>query len=121
MVEMANALEYVADLLVLDFQLRRVSNMLVLAPTALPEITTLRLNAIGGRAHHPQQARTAKSLFDIGDLDFHRFSENHEGNEHHEIVDSRNPFTSEGDVANFNSQLIAFIGTHLGDARGLYD
>jgi len=112
MIQVANTLEYVAYLLVLDFQLDRVGNMLVLATTALPEISAPGLNSIWGRDRYPQQTCAAESLFYLDHLDLHRFSEMDERNEHHEILDTSNTFTSEGDVANCHGQLIACIAAH---------
>jgi hypothetical protein len=119
MVQVAYTLEYVAYLLMLDFQLGWVGDMLVLAAATLPEVLALRLNPVWGRDNHPQETRPAKPLLHLDHLNFHGFSEMDERNEDHEILYASNAFSSEGDVANCHGQLIACNRIHWEDARKL--
>ena len=95
----ANALEQIADLLVLEPELGRVGQVLVLAAAALAEVAAGRFDPLRGRADHAQQPGPGESLLHLRDLRFHDFARSDERDEDDKILDARDAFAPEGNVA----------------------
>jgi hypothetical protein len=106
-VEAADALKEIDDLLVLDAELGRVSEVLILAAAASPEVTARRLDALRRGREDPQQFCASETFLYFGDLGFDLFAVRDERNEHHEILPARDALAAEGDVFDFQIQFLA--------------
>ena len=89
-----------ADLLVLEAQLGRVVNVLILAAAAIREITAQRLDPFRRRLHNPQQPRARKTFFHLGDFRFHHLAHHHERDKDDKIFQPSHPFAAEGNIIN---------------------
>jgi hypothetical protein len=112
-VQSANALEQVANLLSLELQLGRVTEVLVLAAAALAEIRAERLDPFGRLLDYAQQPRTPKPFLYLDQFRFYYFTGCSKGQENDKIVQSRHAFATEGDVANSQTNLFCYSGTHF--------
>jgi hypothetical protein len=99
--------EQPADLLGLQRKLIFVSEVLILAAAASPEVTAPRLDALRRGREDPQQFCASETFLYFGDLGFDLFAVRDERNEHHEILPARDALAAEGDVFDFQIQFLA--------------
>jgi hypothetical protein len=85
----ADPLKQIGNLFVLQPQLRRVINVLILAAAALAEVTAGRFDALRRRLNDAQQFRAGKILFDLRDFNLHDFADEHKRHEHDKGVEGR--------------------------------
>ena len=111
-VKTANALEQIADLFVLELQLRWIRKVLILAAAAIAEVAATGLNALGGGLKDSDEPGAGKALFHFGDLRLDSFAAGNERNEDHKIFHSPDAFAAKSGVANRQSQFIANSWTH---------
>jgi hypothetical protein len=112
-VQFADALEQVGYLLPFELQLGLVTQVLVLATAALAEIRAERLDSFGRLLNNPQQPRTRKSFLYLSQFGFYQFTGRSKGQEDDKIVQSRHAFATESDVANSQTNLFRYSGTHF--------
>jgi hypothetical protein len=112
-VQSANALKQIAYLFSFELQLGLVTQMLVLAAAALAEIRAERLDSFRRLLEYPQQPRTRKPLLYLGQFRFHQFTGRSKVKENDKIIQSRHAFATEGNVANPQSNLFRYSGTHF--------
>ncbi len=101
-------LKQIRNLLVLEPQLRRVINVLILAASARAEVTALRLNPFGGGGADAHQTGPAEILLQFKQLHLGLLTGDHEGNKDHEVVQPGHPLTAEGQVLNFDDVLLSY-------------
>ena len=111
-IEATNALKEIADLFVLQFELRRIGDMLILAAAAIAEVTTLGSDPLGRWLNDSQKSSAGKTFFYFRDFDLDDFADLNERNEDDKIFDSRDSFTTECDIGNSEGQVFANSGTH---------
>jgi hypothetical protein len=107
-------LEKIPNLFVLDLQLKRVRQVLILASAALPEIPALRHNPLGRTLDDMNQARASKTLFDLSDFRLHNFTHGYKRYEYDQIRKTRHAFTAEGNIFNCQGDFFARNRTHRG-------
>src|SRR2546425_3615817 len=117
-VKTANALEKIADLFVLELQLRWIREVLILAAAAIAEIAASGLNALGRGLKHSDQPGARKAFFNFGDLRLDSFAAGDERDEDHKIFHSPDAFAAKSSVANRQSQFIANSRTHCNRIGG---
>jgi len=98
--EAAEALEEVGNLLMFDFELGGVGEVLVLTAAAFTEVAALGRDALGRGFEDLEEFGARETFFYFGEFDFNQFSERDEGNEDHEVGDTADAFAAEGDVVN---------------------
>ena len=108
----ADALEQIGNLLLLEPQLRRVVDVLILAAAARAEVAARRLDALRRRLHDAQQPRARKILFHLRDFHFDGFADQHERHEHDKIVHAPDAFAAERDVVDGQTQTVADLQWH---------
>ena len=108
-----DALEQIRYLLVLQPQLRRIGDVLILAAAARAKITALRRDALRRRLLHAKQFCPRKILFDLGDFGLNGFADQHERDEHDEIVHAPDAFATERDVVNGQTKFVADVERHM--------
>jgi hypothetical protein len=91
-------LQEVADLARFDFELVRILDVLVGAPTAASEIWTRRLNAVRRRLVDIDNFSFGQLFFVPGDFCRDELAVDGEWNEHGLSMFPSNSFTAEGDV-----------------------
>ena len=96
----------------LEAQLRRVFDVLILAAAALGEITAFRRDALGRRFFHLQQFRPRKILFDLSDFHLDRFADDDKGHEDDEIINPPDAFAPERKVVNVQGDFIRNFERH---------
>ncbi len=96
----------------LEPQLRRVINVLILAAAALRKITAFRRDALRRRRDDAQQFRPCKILFDLRDFNFHRLAHNHERHEDDKIINPPDAFAAESKVVDDQGNLVADFERH---------
>ena len=116
-VDPADPLEEIADLFVFELQLRRVGDVLILAPAAIAEVAARGSNAVRRRLNDPPKPRATESLFCLSNFGFDHFGDLNERDEDYKIFDSRNAFTTERNVGNGEGQVFANSGTHASRLR----
>ena len=103
----ADAVEQAGNLLLLDGQLMRVGDVLVLTTAAGAEMAADGFDTVRGRRQDPQRSGSGKALFDGGDFHFDLFTVDHEGYEHDEILHPPHAFAAKGNVGNAQHQLVS--------------
>jgi len=106
-------------LLLLEPQLRRVINVLILAAAALAKVTARRLDALRRRFFDLQQLCPRKMLFDLDNLDFGNFTHEHERDKYDKIVHAANALAAKRDVADGQTQPVADLKSHKGRLKGV--
>jgi len=92
---------------VFDAELGFVGDMLILAAAAGTEIGAGRLDALGCGLDDAHEFGAPEALFNLGQFQFDFFADENEGNEHDKFLDARDPFASEGDVADANGYFLS--------------
>ena len=101
----------------LEFELIRIGDVLILTTAAIAEIPALRSDAIGRWLDDPNEPGARKAFFCFGNFSFDKFADQNKRNEDDKIFDSRDTFTTECDVGNGEGQVFANGGTHSGHGR----
>ena len=81
--------------------------MLILAATALAEVTAPGRDPLRRRLQNTQQPRPRKLLLDLDDFDFDLLAYQHEGDKHNEIIRPRHALAAKRDVVNRDGEFAA--------------
>ena len=103
----ANPFEQSGDLLVLEFKLTRVSDMLILAAAAIAEIPAGRGDPVRGSLQHFEQPRAGKALLHLGDFDLHLFLWQHKRHKHDKIIHPRHAFATKSNIVDSDDRPLA--------------
>ena len=95
--QFADALENVPDLRVFEFQLARVSDVLILAAGTLGVKFTARRNPVGGGGDDPHEVGRREPFADIDDLDLDTFAWDDKRNEDHKVIETTDAIAAKGD------------------------
>jgi hypothetical protein len=97
-IESTDSLEEIGDLFVLQNQLGVISEMLVLATSALTEVATRRRNTVGRGFKDAEQFGASKTFFNFGDLCLDALADSDEGNKYDKILESRHTLPAESNI-----------------------
>src|SRR5271157_4400503 len=97
----------------LEPELFRIGNVLILASAAIAEVAAWRRDALRGRLQDTQQTRPSETGFDLGQFHFHRFAARHKGDEDHKILPATDAIAAEGNVDDGQCQFRAWGGKRL--------
>jgi len=111
---------------VLEAQLRRIINVLILAAAALREVLAFRFDAFWRGGYDTRQLRPRKILFDLGDFRLNHFTDNDERHEDDEIIQPPDTFPAKGEVVDGQGDFIRQFERHafrlgiLPDGKSLF-
>ena len=110
--QFSDALENVPDLCVLEFQLARVGDVLILAAGALGVKFTARRNPVGRGGDDPHEVGRSEPFADIHNLDFDAFARDDKRNEDHKVIETTDTVAAKGNGVDF--QFEALTGLDVG-------
>ena len=84
----------------LDLQLSRVFEVLVLATAAVAKILTARLDSIWRGVTNAEQPRASKLFLDLRNFCLDDFSEGNKGNKDDQVLKTGHSFAAEGNIFN---------------------
>jgi hypothetical protein len=114
---MANPLEQIANLLVLEPELEGVVQVLVLAAAALAEVRAEWFDPVGGGSHDTKKPGPGEALLYFRDFSFHDLARSDKGNENDKILRPGDAFATEGNIVNRQGQLVAQSEAHAEESR----
>src|SRR5579862_5524259 len=86
--------------------------MLVLATATLTKVTADRFDPVRRGFGNAQQAGSRKVFFDLDDLRFNHFTDEHKGDEHDKIVHASDAFAAKRNVVNGQIQPVTDLKWH---------
>src|SRR2546430_9311 len=86
--------------------------MLILATAAITKMAAKRFDAFRRRPEDAQEPGSRETLFDLDHLGSNDSARDHERNEHNKILEARDAFAAERNVADRQRQGVADSGTH---------
>jgi len=87
-------LKQIAYLFVLNLQLRRVGDVLVLTSPAIAKVSANRLDSIACWLKDAQKPASRKAGLDLRQLSFDRFAYGYKGNKHDKVIDPSDPLAA---------------------------
>ena len=105
-------MEQVANLLVFNLKLGGIRQVLVLATSALTEVTARGCHSLGGGFQEAHQLRAREPLFDFCNLGFDPLPNRRERHKHNELIQSPNALSAERDIGDCDGDSFARGWTH---------
>ncbi len=96
----------------LEPQLRRVINVLILAAAARAEVSAFRRDALRRRCDDAQQLGPREILFHLRDFHLDRFADDDERHKNHKIINPPHALAAEREVVDGQVDLIADLERH---------